>query len=176
MMLFRHTHPNFPFLWEDSAQPAARWHAAGEGLVHYFATTADGAWAELLRHEEIVEPEDLEGIARRAMWVVTVDVPESGLDEPVLPADVLTGDTATHVACQREARRLREGGSVGLRAPSAALRPGGAVRLTFDGGQRFERLGSEVVVLFGSHPSLTAQLVSIGGRPDARLLEFVRRL
>ena len=64
MILFRHADPRFPFLWETASQPAGRWHAPGEGPVHYLADTPDGAWAEFLRHEEIRDPEDLAGIRR----------------------------------------------------------------------------------------------------------------
>lgn len=176
MILFRTAHPAYPFLQESNDQPAARWHAEGHGPAHYFATTADGAWAELLRQEEIVDPEDLKGIAKRAMWVVTLETPTLGLDEPDLAEAVLTGDRATYGACQREAQRLRNRGSRGLRAPSAALVPGGAVRYSVNGGQQLEAIDSHVVVLFGSRPDLTAQLASIGGRPRARLLEYVRHL
>jgi hypothetical protein len=45
-MLFRHTDPRFPFLWESTDQPPARWHDRGEGPVQYLADTPDGAWAE----------------------------------------------------------------------------------------------------------------------------------
>src|SRR5262249_12367623 len=69
MIGFRHTDPRFPFLWEEASQPAARWHAAGEGPVHYFCDTPDGAWAEFLRHEEITDPADLITI-RRTIWAV----------------------------------------------------------------------------------------------------------
>ena len=68
MIAFRHADPRFPFLWEDSSQPAGRWNTAGQ-LTHYFTDTPDGAWAEFLRHEEIFDPEDLLTV-RRAPWAV----------------------------------------------------------------------------------------------------------
>ena len=58
MIGFRHADPRYPFLWEGAGQPAARWHAAGDGPAHYFCDTPDGAWAEFLRHEEISDPDD----------------------------------------------------------------------------------------------------------------------
>ena len=58
MIVFRQADPRYPFLWSDPAQPAARWHGEAEGPAHYFADTPDGAWAELLRHEEITDPAD----------------------------------------------------------------------------------------------------------------------
>ena len=70
MIAFRHADPRFPFLWEDSSQPAGRWNMPGQ-LTHYFADTPDGAWAEFLRHEEIFDPEDLLTV-RRALWAVDI--------------------------------------------------------------------------------------------------------
>ena len=66
---FRHCDPRFGFLWTTPAQPAARWHGHGEGPANYFADTPSGAWAEFLRHEGIVDPEDLAGV-RRSLWAV----------------------------------------------------------------------------------------------------------
>lgn len=58
MIVFRQADPRYPFLWDTAAQPPARWHGPGEGPAHYFADTPAGAWAELLRHEEITDPDD----------------------------------------------------------------------------------------------------------------------
>jgi hypothetical protein len=55
MIVYRHADARFPFLWEGASQPPARWHGPGEGPVQYFADTPDGARAEFLRHEGIVE-------------------------------------------------------------------------------------------------------------------------
>ena len=79
--------------------PAGRWHGVGEGPAHYFSDTADGAWAEFLRHEEITEPEDLPGI-RRALWAV--DLGEEPALQPALPPAVSTGGTETYAGCQSE--------------------------------------------------------------------------
>lgn len=76
MIGFRQADPRYPFLWSDASQPAARWHGDGEGPAHYFADTPDGAWAELLRHEEIHDPADV-ATFRRALWAVELG------DEPV---------------------------------------------------------------------------------------------
>ena len=67
MIVFRHADPRFPFLWETASQPSGRWHAAGQGPAHYLADTPFGAWAELLRHEEITDTADLAGV-RRAIF------------------------------------------------------------------------------------------------------------
>lgn len=174
MILYRQTAPNYPFLWESAEQPAMRWHAQSEGPAHYFATTADGAWAEFLRHEEITDPRDLEGIHERAMWVLeVVEVARTDID---LPDSVLTGGTDTWTRCQREASRLREERGVGtLRVPSAALRSPGATVYRVDAGVQTEDVESEVVVMFGPQPLLHAQLAALG-RPHPTLFERVRPL
>ena len=59
MIVFRHTDPRFPFLWETAGQPGGRWNAEGEGPVNTFADRPEGAWAELLRHEEIADSRDV---------------------------------------------------------------------------------------------------------------------
>lgn len=123
MIGFRHADPRCPFLWEGAGQPAARWHAAGDGPTHYFCDTPDGAWAEFLRHEEISDPDDLPTI-RRALWAV--DVGDPALASPDLPREVLTGGRRSYPSCQAEASRLRRMGASGLEAPTAALAPGGA--------------------------------------------------
>ena len=74
MIGFRHADIRLPFLWEGPDQPPGRWHGEGEGPVHYFADTPDGAWAEFLRHEGITDPDDLDTV-RRALWAVELGAP-----------------------------------------------------------------------------------------------------
>ena len=93
VIVFRHADPRFPFLWETADQPAARWHEEGEGPVHYFADTPDGAWAELIRHEEIRTPEDLAMLAR-ALWAV--ELPDEPLEQSLLPSATMTGGRETY--------------------------------------------------------------------------------
>jgi hypothetical protein len=168
---FRQCDWRWPFLWEDEQQPEARWHGPGEGPVHYFADTPDGAWAELIRHEDIRDPGDLAQI-RRNLWAVEIDdVPEM---RSRLPASVLTGPPSAYSACQEEARRLREEGQPGLIAPSAALKPGEARGLVADRGlQPGPSRDGQVIVLFGRRPDLVAWIATEGGRPAERLLERV---
>lgn len=172
MIVFRHADARYPFLWEHTWQPAARWHGEGEGPVHYFADTPDGAWAELLRHEGIREAGDLAGL-RRAMWAVEIGNPPD--TEPALAVRGLTGGLDTYESCREEARRLRAAGVRGLSAPSAALIPGGARRLRVDGGLREgpQRHGL-VFVLFGPRPDLVGWAAAAEGRPREDLLDRVR--
>lgn len=173
MIVYRQTDSNHPFLWESHDRPEGRWHARGEGPVHYFATTPDGAWAEFLRHEEISDPGDLAGLRARSMWVVVLETP--ALARPELDDDTLTGGLETWEACQREAERHREAGSSGLIASSAALAARGAALYSVEGGEKAEAIDSHVVVLFGPRPDLRASLAAIG-RPSPRVLENVRSL
>lgn len=172
MIVFRHADSRFPFLWETSDQPAARWHGDGDGPVHYFADTSDGAWAEFLRHEEIRHPSELDGV-RRGLWAV--EVGEEPGWEPALDERVLHGDADSYPDCRGEADRLRSNRATGLVAPSAALLPGGARGWRVSGGLRPgpDREGT-VVVLFGPRPDLVGWAATLDGRPEASLLDRVR--
>lgn len=172
MIVFRHADPRFPFLWEDAAQPAGRWHGIGEGPAHYFADTPSGAWAEFLRHEEIREAEDLAGI-RRALW--TVELPSLPEARPELPDEILIGGPESYPECRREAARLRAGGALALTAVSAALRPGGATGWIVDGGlQPGPSHDGEVYVVFGRRKDIAGWPVVVDGRPPGDVLERVR--
>lgn len=181
MIGFRHADPRFPFLWESAEQPAGRWHGDGEGPVHYFADTPDGAWAEFLRHEEIRDPVDLLTV-RRAIWAV--DLPDAEprsaaarLPQPRLPMRVLRGGRDTYPACQAYARRLRARGAIGLTAPSAALLPRGASGWRVDAGlTRGPERDGRVIVIFGPRPDLVGWAAAVEGRPGAELLPLVRHL
>jgi hypothetical protein len=178
MIGFRQCDPRFPFLWEGSSQPAGRWHAEGEGPAHYFADTPDGAWAELLRHEEITDPADLATI-RRAIWAV--DLGEAPAFRVDVPHDA--GADAYDV-CRAAARRARAAGHQRLDVPSAALLPGGARGRRIDArihgdteGETPPRDG-RVLVLFGDPRELQLQgwPVALAGAPSPDVLPRVRRL
>lgn len=174
MIAFRHADPRFPFLWESALQPPARWHAEGEGPVHYLADTPDGAWAELIRHEEIRDPEDLVTI-RRALWAV--ELPDDEAPQPDLPEKILLGGLETYPQCQEEARRLRTSRAKGLLCPSAALLPGQARGWIVDGGTRpAAPRDGKVYVLFGRRPDLIGWAATLSGQPPAHLLDRVRHL
>src|SRR6476620_2391616 len=99
--------PGLAFLWEEPNLGAARWHSMGEGPAQYLADTPAGAWAELLRHEEIVDPADVAGLARD-LWAVDVPDAEVEAATPLAgPPEVLLGGPATYAACQRLAAAAR---------------------------------------------------------------------
>lgn len=173
MIGFRQADPRYPFLWSDPSQPAARWHADGEGPAHYFADTPDGAWAELLRHEEIHDPADVVTV-RRALWAVEFrDEPATAV---TLKTAVATGGPDTYWACQAHAGRLRAAGAHRLVAPSAALLPGGAAGREVS--DSLERIASprdgRVFVVFGDPTGLVGWKAVEHGAPPAGLLARVR--
>lgn len=175
MIVYRRCPAPFPFLWESADQPPGRWHGPGAEPAQYFADTPDGAWAELLRHEHITEPEDLAGI-RETLWAV--EIPDDlSLAAPSLPPEALTGDARSYPRCRSEAQRLRDLGAEGVRAPSAALLPGGASGWRVDGGlEPGPRRDGSVIVLYGARPTLVGWRACAEGRPAAALLARVRHL
>lgn len=173
MIVFRQADPRYPFLWSDASQPAGRWHGEGEGPVHYFADTPDGAWAELVRHEEIREPEDL-GTIRRALWAVEIE--DGPTEASRLPRAVLTGGVATYPACRRYAMRERASGTRRLVVPSAALLPGGASgHEVVEGLERAATArDGRVLVIFGAPEGVTGWKAVERGGPPTELLPRVR--
>jgi len=166
---FRNADNRYPFLWESDDQPAARWHAAGEGPTQYLADTPDGAWAEFLRHEEITDPADLRGI-ERALWAVEVD-------EDAERIAAVKDASRSHPVCQAEARALRDGGATALDAPSAALAAGAARGQLVSSGlvEAPDREG-RVLVLFGPRPEIRGWRCVAAGTVSERILRLVRRL
>jgi hypothetical protein len=170
---YRACDARFPFLWTAADQPPGRWHAAGEGPCHYLATSAKGAWAEVLRHEGITDVEDLVDL-ERALWEVEGPLPTA---TPDLGETTLTGGEDSYPACQAASRALRASGQVGLIAPSAAVLSGTAERMVVspeDGVHIVGHIASYVVVLFAS-----AALVGMSvaeGHPEPGILQDIRHL
>jgi len=175
MIVFRQADPRYPFLWSDGSQPSARWHGEGEGPAHYFADTPDGAWAELLRHEEIVDPADAATL-RRTLWVV--DIGDATTRPVPLPEALLTGGADTYRACQDYARRARARGARRLVAPSAALLPGGAAgRQVLAGVERqAQRRTGQVIVSFEQPDVFVGWKAVERGGPPLDVFPRVRHL
>jgi hypothetical protein len=124
-----------------------------------------------LRHEEITDPADLEGVDR-ALWCVEIGPPPDL--RPRLRRDILQGDLSSYAACRRFAARVRRGGAVGLTAPSAALAEGRAGGFVVDGGEKSAKAkDGRVFVLFGRRSDLVGWPAGTG-RPRVGLLERVR--
>ena len=172
---FRQCDPRFPFLWTDTAQPAARWHGDGEGPANYFADTPTGAWAEFLRHEGITDAADLAGV-QRSLWAV--ELPDNGWQAPMLPEATLFGDETSYPACRQEAARLRALGALRLEVRGAALLPGAARGWTAGAAANppspTPRDGRGWVV-FDAQPLVGWAAVD-GGVPPPEVLPLVRHL
>lgn len=163
----------YPFLWADDSQRPGRWHVAGEGPCHYLSTTAKGAWAEVLRHEEIHDLERLLDL-EVALWEVHASVPTA---EPELDREILTGGLSSYPACQGEAHRLRDAGHSSLRAPAAALLSGQAELYGVVEGSQVvtDHMVSENFVFIGP-PNRLVGMPLAEGHPDPALLGDVRHL
>jgi hypothetical protein len=171
---FRHCDPRFPFLWQVAAQPAARWHGAGEGPANYFADTPVGAWAEFLRHEALTDPAELAGV-RRSLWAA--ELPTTGYVTPALADAILFGNESSYPACQAEARALRAGGAERIEVRGAALLPGAASGWTANPVTARATIARDglVWVLFGPC-DVVAWIAVDAGAPPAAVLPLVRSL
>jgi hypothetical protein len=172
---FRVVDVRFPPFWADPQQPDGRWHTAGQGPCHYLATTPEGAWAEVIRHEALRDPEDVADL-HRSTWVVEAPDPPHHVDVPGTQAALFR---ISYRRCQEAARRLRDDGVRSFWADSAAL-PKAAARVRSvgsDGRLRSARRRSEVVVVFGSAfvRGLQAQHAT-DGHPDPNLTDRVQHL
>ena len=178
MIVFRVCDSRFPFLWTLSSgahQRPARWHAQGEGPVQYFTDTPPGAWAELLRHEEIMDPADLPGISAR-LWAIQID--DVKTHAPRLSPAALTSTPEGYGVCREEARRLRAAGAKRIVVSSAALAPGEGAGFHVGGAGliRAASRDSKVIVHFGVLPNAEGWCAADAARPDAGLLRQVRPL
>ncbi len=143
--------------------------------MQYFADTPTGAWAELLRHEEITDPADLAGISTR-LWAVQIG--EVEMREPKLPLAALTSAPDEYEVCRLEARRLRATGAAWLVTVSAALQAGEAAgfHVSTAGLIRAAPRDGRVVVHFGVLPEAEGWCAADAARPDADLLGYIRPL
>jgi RES domain-containing protein len=160
-------------LWASENSRAGRWHRRGDGPTQYLSMSADGAWAELIRYEEL-ETEYEVAMVSVSMWAAaitqgrvanysTFDLAEAaGLD----PAALVNDDFEI---CQQEGARLRSLGLSGVIAPSAALP--GAVNLTLFGPRFASRWGRRPLV----DSAIPATIIAKGAPPPG-LLGEVRRL
>lgn len=167
----------YPFLWNTTSQPAARWHDSATAPTQYLADSPEGAWAEVLRHADIRETEDV-GDVERSVWAIALPA-DLKLGTPNLSMAVMTGGLSSYPACQNEAARLRGESFDGLVAPSAALQPGGAfgytsgTTLLMDEASRHD---GQVIALFGHWPSLTGWRCVQRGSAHPSLLSRLRPL
>jgi RES domain-containing protein len=168
----RYSSYDTPFWARESGQPG-RWHARGDGPTQYMSASTDGAWAELIRREEL-RTEDEVAMVSVSMWAIAIDhqmiVDYSTFER----AESVGFDPAALVEenyerCQREGARLRALNYHGILAPSAALP--GALNLTLFGARTASTWGRPPLLA----SSLPATIITKGAPPPG-LLVRVRRL
>jgi hypothetical protein len=159
-------------LWSRPNSEGGRWHRHGDGPTQYLSLSTDGAWAELIRREELTS-EDEVSLVRVPMWEIQIDqalvvdystfqkTQDAGSDPETLVSD-------DYARCRQEASRLRTGGYHSVLAPNAAL-PGERNLTLF--GARVASSWDRPKLLKSSMP---AKVIAVGA-PPAGLLERVRR-
>jgi RES domain-containing protein len=169
VIAWRYSNYDTPF-WARTNTRDGRWNTAGEVSVQYLAMEPNGAWAELIRAEEL-RSEEAVATVRIPIWVAainevvvdysTFDKAEAAGFEP----DALVDDDWAR--CQDEGRRLRGLRYSGVMTPSAAL-PGGTNLVIF--GARILWAWRRPVVLSATIPATVAAI----GSPPNGLVARVR--
>ena len=170
LVAYRYCGYDVPF-WARPNTRSGRWHQAATEPTQYWSLTPAGAWAELIRFEELSSEEELDQV-RMPIWVCYLS--SSGLADLRRPEvcrrfdlteeDLISDDWQ---ACQTAASDLRREFR-GVLAPSAALP--GETNLTLFGGRRMIDFNDDVALA----SAVPAAMVAIG-RPPASLLPKVRR-
>ena len=178
---FRVCDRRYPFLWQSPGQQAGRWNRACDEPVHYLANTPTVAWAEWIRHQEIEDPADLEGVAA-ALWAVLI--PDHWTDPDLQPVNLsmeLVLGTTPEAADVRLAlvNQLKVQGAQGLLSPSAALHLSDkalpCIRVRDGSNQADELLiPAHVILLWCAAEQLPGWCCVSEGRPEPELLPLVR--
>lgn len=171
-LFYRYSSYDTPFWDRESSRPG-RWHAPGEGPAQYLTMTADGAWAELIRAEELSTEEEVAMVSVN-MWTVEVScmmIADYSTFEKAeaagFHAEALIDDDYSR--CQLEGARLRELNYQGVLAPSAALP--GEVNLTLFGPRLHSTWGRQPVL-----KSFLPATILTKGAPPPGLLGRVRHI
>lgn len=168
----RYSSYDTPFWVRENSQ-SGRWHRPGDGPTQYLSLSTDGAWAELIRNEEL-RSEDEVAMVSVSMWAVLIDGGVIANYSTFEQAELSGFDSAALVSenyerCQKEGARLRKEGFSGVVAPSAAL-PGGLNLTLF--GARMMSTWDRPKFLASSIP---ATVITKGAPPPGLLLK-VRHL
>jgi RES domain-containing protein len=171
IVAFRYCDHDVPF-WARPNTRSGRWHLAGTEATQYWSLTPDGAWAELIRLEELTSEVELKRV-RMPIWVCFV--PSTGIADlrqeevrrsfGLSEEDLVSDDWQ---ACQRAAGELRQRYR-GVLAPNAALE--GATNLTLFGPRRMVDLEDRLALA----SAVRAAKVAIGRPPSELLSRVIRR-
>lgn len=167
---FRYSNYDTPFWVRPNSEPG-RWHWFGDEATQYLSTTVDGAWAELIRAEDL-RTEQEAALVRMPIWVAEVHVQRVAdystfekAEAAGFPPEALIEDD--YSLCQAEGRRLREAGIQGVLAPSAALSSSRSLTL----------FGPRIASTWDLKPllasSLPAMKIAVGAPPEG-IVERVR--
>lgn len=169
-VLIRYSNYDTPF-WVRENTKAGRWHTPGDGPTQYLSFTTDGAWADLIRAENLRTEEEVR-LVRMPLWQARIDqsnIVDYGTfelaEDAGFPADAFINDD--HRRCRVEGKSLRDAGYAGVIAPSAAL-PGERTLTLF---------GPRVSVDWNSRPGLSSAVpasVLTQGAPPPGLVSRVR--
>jgi hypothetical protein len=168
----RYSSYDTPFWVRENSQ-AGRWHRLGDGPTQYLSLSTDGAWAELIRNEEL-RVEDEVAMVSVSMWAVLIEegvlanystfeqAERSGFDPAALVSE-------KYEQCQSEGARLRKEGFSGVIAPSAALP--GALNVTLFGARMMSTWDRPTFLA----SSIPATIITKGAPPPGLLMR-VRHL
>jgi RES domain-containing protein len=168
---FRYANYDTPFWSRPNTRPG-RWHLPEDGPTQYLSMSPEGAWAELIRFEQLQTEWDVAQV-RTKIWVADLNVAHlvdystfekahaAGFDPEALVDE-------DYRRCQDEGARLRSLGYLGVVAPSAALP--GATNVTLFGARYSIRWNARVATV----SAIPAAVVAIGS-PAPGLLPRVRQ-
>lgn len=182
---FRYANYDTP-LWARNNKAPARWHVPGDGATQYISLHPDGAWAELLRKENLRTDEE-SALVRMKIWALTLNQGNlvdystfAKAEAAAFPADALIEDDYSR--CQVEGQRVRALGYSGVVSPSAALPETLNVAIF---GRRFKSMWGEptklafampaCMVAVGSPPPGLAARVRFVGETHTGLTEYIAR-
>jgi hypothetical protein len=168
----RYSSYDTPFWVRENSQPG-RWHRRGDGPTQYLSLSTDGAWAELIRNEEL-RAEDEVAMVSVSMWAVLIGGGVIADYSSFEHAERLGFEPAALVSedyeqCQNEGARLRRAGFSGVIAPSAALP--GTLNVTLFGARMMSTWDRPSFLA----SSIPATIITKGAPPPG-LLPRVRHL
>ncbi len=171
-VLIRYSNYDTPFWVRENTKPG-RWHVPGDGPTQYLSLTTDGAWADLIRAENLRRGEEVR-LIRMTLWQVRIN--QSNIvdystferaESAGFPAGALVDDDQRR--CRAEGKALRDAGYAGVLAPSAALPD--ELSLTL--------FGPRVSIDWNAEPMLSSAVpasVLTQGAPPPQLIGRVRFL
>lgn len=168
----RYSSYDTPFWARENTQPG-RWHAYRDGPTQYLSLSTDGAWAELMRNEELTMEDEVAMVSVQ-MWAVAVNLAMIVDYSTFEQADAAGFDPEALVdeddaRCQQEGARLRQLRYNGVLAPSAALP--GAINLTLFGARMASTWNRPPLLA----SSLRASVITKGAPPPGLLIQ-VRKI